>query len=100
MQIDWIAVKDMLPPEPIKPVENLAKIINGLEEYLVTIEGAVKATISVMVSGGMQLHKTFIRWWHGTDYQKHIKGEKTPQRKNVKLGSCGLYPFGISRLSQ
>ena len=49
MQIDWIAVKDMLPPEPIKPVENLAKIIDALEEgeleeYLVTIEGAVKAT--------------------------------------------------------
>lgn len=44
--------------------------------------------------------KGYIRWWHGADYQKHISGEKTPQRKNVKLGSCGLYPFGISRLSQ
>ena len=57
MQIDWIAVKDMLPPEPIKPVENLAKIIDGLEEgeleeYLVTIEGAVKATTLYYIGNG------------------------------------------------
>lgn len=33
-------------------------------------------------------------------YTYHDKnGEKAPQRKKVKLGSCGLYPFGISRLS-
>lgn len=60
MQIDWIAVKDMLPPEPIKPVENLAKIIDGLEEgeleeYLVTIEGAVKATTLYYIGNG--------EWW-------------------------------------
>ena len=60
MQIDWIAVKDMLPPEPLKPVENLAKIIDALEEgeleeYLVTIKGAVKATTLYYTGNG--------EWW-------------------------------------
>lgn len=64
MQIDWIAVKDMLPPEPIKPVENLAKRIDSLidsleegelEEYLVTIKGAVKATTLYYTGNG--------EWW-------------------------------------
>lgn len=60
MQIDWIAVKDMLPPEPIKPVENLAKRIDSLEEgeleeYLVTIKGAVKATTLYYTGNG--------KWW-------------------------------------
>ena len=64
MQIDWIAVKDMLPPEPIKPVENLAKridsLIDSLEEgeleaYLVTIKGAVKATTLYYTGNG--------EWW-------------------------------------
>lgn len=60
MQIDWIAVKDMLPPEPIKPIENLAKRIDSLEEgeleeYLVTIKGAVKATTLYYTGNG--------EWW-------------------------------------
>lgn len=60
MQIDWIAVKDMLPPEPLKSVENLAKIIDALEEgeleeYLVTIKGAVKATTLYYTGNG--------EWW-------------------------------------
>lgn len=50
----------MLPPEPIKPIENLAKRIDSLEEgeleeYLVTIKGAVKATTLYYTGNG--------EWW-------------------------------------
>ena len=60
MKIDWIEVNNMLPPEPIKPVENLAKRIDSLEEgeleeYLVTIKGAVKATTLYYTGNG--------KWW-------------------------------------
>ena len=60
MKIDWIEANNMLPPEPIKPVENLAKRIDSLEEgeleeYLVTIKGAVKATTLYYTGNG--------KWW-------------------------------------
>lgn len=45
----WISVNEKLPPEPVKQVDTLDKIMEAIEaeelvEYLVVIDGAEKAT--------------------------------------------------------
>ena len=49
MIMKWISVNEKLPPEPVKQVDTLDKIMEAIEaeelvEYLVIIDGAEKAT--------------------------------------------------------
>lgn len=49
----WISVNEKLPPEPVRQVNTLDKIMAAIEaeelvEYLVIIDGAKKATTLVL----------------------------------------------------
>ena len=55
--MNWIPVIKALPPEPIKPVNTLYRIIEAIEEgeldeYLVTIKGAIKSTTLYYIGDG------------------------------------------------